>query len=121
MQRLLGAIFPQTNVRPHTTRVSQDCLHTVTSLLLPARSQVLSPIEHIWDNLGWRVGPPTSLNELEVWLLQIWNEMSQDIIQHLYTPMLDRSASCIRARGVQYGIKSSILLPFSAKKTILSL
>ncbi|GFT75470.1 hypothetical protein TNCV_4832851 [Trichonephila clavipes] len=46
-------------------RVSQDCLHTVTTLSWPARSLDLSPIEHIWDLLGWRNGHPTSLNELE--------------------------------------------------------
>ncbi|GFX43211.1 transposable element Tcb2 transposase [Trichonephila clavipes] len=55
MQRLLGATFQQDNARPHTARMSQDCL------LLP----FLSPIEHNWDHLGWRVGHPMSLNELE--------------------------------------------------------
>ncbi|GFS87602.1 transposable element Tcb2 transposase [Trichonephila clavipes] len=34
MQRLPGAIFQQDNARPHTARVSQDCLHTVTTLPL---------------------------------------------------------------------------------------
>ncbi|GFX20716.1 transposable element Tcb1 transposase [Trichonephila clavipes] len=110
MQRLPGAIFQQDNARPHTARLSQDCLHTVTTLHWPARSPDLSPIEHIWDHLGRRVGHPTSLNELEERLQQIWNEMSQDIIQNLYASMPDRIASCIRAR--QQGIKSSILLPF---------
>ncbi|GFW49391.1 transposable element Tcb1 transposase [Trichonephila clavipes] len=80
-------------------RVSQDCLRTVTTLPWPARSSDLSPIEHIWDHLGWRVGPPTSLNELEARLLQIWNEMSQDIIQNLYASIPDRISLCIRARG----------------------
>ncbi|GFV35369.1 transposable element Tcb1 transposase [Trichonephila clavipes] len=46
-------------------RVSQDCLRTVTTLPWPARSPDLSPIKHIWDHLGWSVGIPTSLNELE--------------------------------------------------------
>ncbi|GFT55418.1 transposable element Tcb2 transposase [Trichonephila clavipes] len=48
-----------------TQWVSQDCLHTVTTLSWPTRSPDLSPIEHIWDLLGWRNGYPTSLNELE--------------------------------------------------------
>ncbi|GFU99332.1 hypothetical protein TNCV_862271 [Trichonephila clavipes] len=34
-------------------------------------------------SFGWRVGHPTSLNELETRLQQIWNEMSQDIIREL--------------------------------------
>ncbi|GFV43111.1 transposable element Tcb1 transposase [Trichonephila clavipes] len=79
-------------------RVSQDCLRTVTILPWPAHSPDLSPIEPIWDNLGRQVGHPTSLNELEARLQQIWNEMSQDIIQNLYAFMPDRIASCIRAR-----------------------
>ncbi|GFX55285.1 transposable element Tcb2 transposase [Trichonephila clavipes] len=65
MQRLLCAIFHQDNARPRMARVSQDCLHTLTTLPWPARSPNLSPIEHIWDHLGRRVGHPTSLNELE--------------------------------------------------------
>ncbi|GFV65882.1 transposable element Tcb2 transposase [Trichonephila clavipes] len=62
MQRLPGAIFQQDNVRSHTARVSQDCLRTVTTLPWPARSPDFSPIKHIWDHLGRRVGHPTSLN-----------------------------------------------------------
>ncbi|GFW77218.1 transposable element Tcb2 transposase [Trichonephila clavipes] len=65
MQRLQGAIFQQDNARPHTARVLQSCIHTVTTLPWPARFSDLSPIEHIWDHLGRRVGHPTSLNEVE--------------------------------------------------------
>ncbi|GFS85045.1 hypothetical protein TNCV_1306441 [Trichonephila clavipes] len=39
-------------------------LRTVTTHSWPARSPDLSPIQHIWDHLGQRVGHPTSLNEL---------------------------------------------------------
>ncbi|GFV53733.1 transposable element Tcb1 transposase [Trichonephila clavipes] len=79
----------------HTARVSQDCLRTVTTLSWPARSPDLSPIEPIWDHLGRRVGHPTSLSELEARLQQIWNKMSQDLIQNLYPSMTDRIASAI--------------------------
>ncbi|GFW31659.1 transposable element Tcb1 transposase [Trichonephila clavipes] len=91
--------FQQDNARSHKARVSQDCLPTVTTLPSPARSPDLSPIEHIWDHLELRVGHPTSLDELQERLQQIWNEMSQDIIQNLYASMSDRIASCIRARS----------------------
>ncbi|GFT95293.1 transposable element Tcb1 transposase [Trichonephila clavipes] len=103
LQRLPGAIFQQDNARPHTARVSQDCLRTVTTLPWPSRSPYLSTIEHIWHHLGRRVGHPTSLNELEARLQQIWNEMSRNIIQNLYSSMHDRIASCIRARGGSTG------------------
>ncbi|GFT00324.1 transposable element Tcb1 transposase [Trichonephila clavipes] len=103
MQRLPRAIFQQDNARPHKARVSQDYILTVTTLHCPARSSDLSPIEYIWDHLVRRVGHPTSLNELEAMLQQIWNEMSQDIIQNLYASMPDRIASCIRAGGGSTG------------------
>ncbi|GFV60500.1 transposable element Tc3 transposase [Trichonephila clavipes] len=55
MQMLLRGIFQQDNARHHMTRVSQDCLRTVTTLPWPIRSPDLSPIEHYWNNLGRRV------------------------------------------------------------------
>ncbi|GFY17662.1 transposable element Tcb2 transposase [Trichonephila clavipes] len=54
--RLPGTIFQQDNARSHTARVSQDCLRNFISLPWPIRFPDLSPIEHIWDHLGWRVG-----------------------------------------------------------------
>ncbi|GFV81791.1 transposable element Tcb2 transposase [Trichonephila clavipes] len=96
---LPGAVFQQNNVRPHKARVSQDCLRTVTTLPWLARSSVLAPIEHIWDHLGRRVEHQTSLNELVASLQQIWNEMSQDIIQIFYASMPERIATFIHARG----------------------
>ncbi|GFU86562.1 transposable element Tcb1 transposase [Trichonephila clavipes] len=86
------------NTRPHTAKVSHYYICTVTTLPWPARSPDLSPIEYKFDHLGWRVGHPTILNELEGRLQQIWNKMSQDIIQNLYASMPDRIVSCIRAR-----------------------
>ncbi|GFW94917.1 transposable element Tcb2 transposase [Trichonephila clavipes] len=110
MQWFRGAIFQQDNARHHTARVSQDCLRTVTTLPWPARSPDLSPIKHIWDHLGRRVGHPTSLNELVAMLQQIWDEMSQEIIQNLYASMPVCRAFTLE--GVQQGIKSSVLLLF---------
>ncbi|GFW08116.1 transposable element Tcb2 transposase [Trichonephila clavipes] len=89
MQRLPGAIFQQDNARPHTPRVSQDCLHTVTTFPWPARPPELSPIEHIWDYLGREVEHSTSLNELKTRLQQIWNEMFENVIQNLYASIPD--------------------------------
>ncbi|GFV46659.1 transposable element Tcb2 transposase [Trichonephila clavipes] len=87
----------------YNTQVSQDCLCTVTTLPWLARSPDLSPIEHIWDHLGRRVGHPTSFRGLEARLQQIWNEMSQDIIHNSYASMPDRIASCRLARGGSTG------------------
>ncbi|GFU88058.1 transposable element Tcb1 transposase [Trichonephila clavipes] len=91
--------FQQDDARPHTARVSQDCLCTVSTLPWPDRSPDLSPIKNIWDHLRRLVGHPASLNELESRLQQIWYEMSQDIIQNLYAPMPNLITLCVRARG----------------------
>ncbi|GFW14002.1 transposable element Tcb1 transposase [Trichonephila clavipes] len=104
MQQLTRAIFQLDNSRPHTARLSQDFLRTFTNFIWPAQSQYFPPIEHIWDHLGLRVGHPTSLNELETMLQQIWSKMSQDIIHNLYASMPDRIiALCFRAIGGSTG------------------
>ncbi|UYV84223.1 hypothetical protein LAZ67_X001577 [Cordylochernes scorpioides] len=42
-----GLTFQQDNARPHTARVTMDCLQSCRNLSWPARSPDLSPIEHI--------------------------------------------------------------------------
>ncbi|GFW20763.1 transposable element Tcb1 transposase [Trichonephila clavipes] len=103
MQRLPGALSPQDNDWSHTAKVSQVCLRIFNTLPCPARFPDLSPFEHIWDLLERNVGHPTSLNERDARLQQIWNEMSEDVIQNLYASMPDCIASCIRARGGSTG------------------
>ncbi|GFT53631.1 transposable element Tc1 transposase [Trichonephila clavipes] len=43
-----GAIYQQDNARPHTARLSQQCLQGYDVLPWPVRSPDLSPIEHVW-------------------------------------------------------------------------
>ncbi|GFU28108.1 HTH_Tnp_Tc3_2 domain-containing protein [Trichonephila clavipes] len=43
-----GAIYQQDNARPHTARLSQQCLQGYDVLPWPNRSPDLSPIEHVW-------------------------------------------------------------------------
>ncbi|GFS54714.1 transposable element Tcb1 transposase [Trichonephila clavipes] len=77
----------------------QGCHKTVSASYYPSLACSIPRFVSNQAYLGWRVGHLLSLNELEARLQQIWNEMSQDIIQNLYASMPDRTASCIRARG----------------------
>ncbi|GFX14620.1 transposable element Tcb2 transposase [Trichonephila clavipes] len=79
----------------------QDCLRTVTTLPWPIRSPDLTPIKHIWDILGRRVGNPMSLKELDARLQQIWNEMSPINIQNLYASTPDLSHRAFVLEEVQ--------------------
>ncbi|GFU99717.1 transposable element Tcb2 transposase [Trichonephila clavipes] len=52
-----GAIYQQDNARPHTARLSQQCLQGYDVLPWPTRSPDLSPIENVWDALGRQLQP----------------------------------------------------------------
>ncbi|GFW97417.1 transposable element Tcb2 transposase [Trichonephila clavipes] len=115
MQRLPGGIFQQDNARPHIASVLQDCLHTATTLPWPARSPDLSPIEHIWDHLGWRVWHPTSLNELEAKLQQNGTKCLKTSYRTCMLQYLIVLHRAFALEEVQQGIKSSSLLPLCLK------
>ena len=67
-------VFRQDNARCHTARVCADYLQQqqVNVLPWPAKSQDLSPIEHLWDVLDRRVRrrQPATLAHLELFLEQ---------------------------------------------------
>ncbi|GFX83168.1 transposable element Tcb2 transposase [Trichonephila clavipes] len=49
----LMQLFPPNGSGAILGLTRQVCLKTVSVMLLPIRSPDVSPIEHIWDNLGW--------------------------------------------------------------------
>ncbi|UYV76563.1 hypothetical protein LAZ67_14001162 [Cordylochernes scorpioides] len=94
-----GLTFQQYNSRPHTARVTMDCLQSCRTLPWPAKSPDLSPIEHIWDVMGRRLQPSRNVDYLARQLETIWQEIPQHTIRNLYQSMTRLVAACIQASG----------------------
>ncbi|GFV95060.1 transposable element Tcb2 transposase [Trichonephila clavipes] len=77
---LPGAIFQQDNARPHTARVTEDFLRHLQTLLWPARSPDLSPVEHVWDQLKRQMPSCHSVHDLELAVQDLWAHLHQDNI-----------------------------------------
>ena len=97
--------YQQDNARPHTARVTQEFLRQsdIDVMPWPPYSPDLSPIEHLWDQLGRRVAnrlhTPTTRPELILALNQEWARIPQHNIRTLIRSMRRRCTSCIGADG----------------------
>ena len=86
-QRNFDNVFQHGNARCHVARVCQDFLNQNRTRVLPwpALSPDLSPIEHLWDELGKRVrhrqNPTETLQKLHEALVHEWNNIPQAFIQ----------------------------------------
>ena len=91
-------VLQHDNARPHTARVTTQYLanQNINVMDWPAFSPDMNPIEHIWDALGRRVraqGPFPNLRQLEVTLVQEWNNLPQQLIQDVIGSMRRRLTS----------------------------
>ena len=106
IQRVPGPrIFQHDNARPHVARITREYLqaHNVNTLNWPALSPDLSPIEHIWDELGRRVRQrpvqAQTLQKLEDALHEEWRALPIEAVRTAIHSMRRRCHTVIANRG----------------------
>ena len=102
---LTRPVFMDDNARPHRSRAVIECLrqNAISTLLWPARSPDLNPLEHLWDILGRKIceitPPVQTLLELEAALHREWQQIPQQRIQRLVKGMRRRLDAAIAVQG----------------------
>ncbi|GFX54529.1 uncharacterized protein TNCV_792161 [Trichonephila clavipes] len=96
----------QDNARPHTARMSQDCLLTVTALPWPSR-----PPEFVSNRayMGSFGTASWASNEFERTRGKVTANMERNVSSYrTYAAMPDLIASCIRTRGGSTGVNPQV-------------
>lgn len=100
-----NAVFQQDNARPHTARLTTHYLqaNNVNVMEWPSKSPDLSPIEHVWDLLDRRVRQrpvqPQTLRQLQMALVQEWNNIPMNVIRRYLRSMRRRCRAVIQSAG----------------------
>ena|SRR5215475_8574681 len=77
--------------------------HSMDTIMHPAQSPDMNPIEHVWKVLKeWvnkQLRHPKNAEELKTALLEEWEKIEIELINHLIESMEDRVSALLRAKG----------------------
>ncbi|GFV54790.1 DDE_3 domain-containing protein [Trichonephila clavipes] len=93
-----GAIYQQDNARPHTARLSQQCLQGYDVLPWPARSPDLSPIKAYLGRAGKATAAVPRYRRINCADAKTMAGSSTGVISDLIESMPCRISACIAAR-----------------------
>ncbi len=98
-----SCVFHQDNAKPHTAAITTAWLHSrrVWVLNWPACSPDLPPIENIWHNIKRKIRyrQPRTLQQLETYIRQEWDQIPTPKLQKLITLMPRRPQIVLKRRG----------------------
>ena len=93
------------NARPHVARVCRDAIQAsnIETFVWPPYGADLSPIEHLWDELGRKIRnrnpAPHNVAELTAALQDEWQNIPMRTVNRLMGSMHRRIRAAIAARG----------------------
>ncbi len=99
-------VFQQDNAKPHTAAITTAWLRSrrVRVLNWPACSPDLSPIENIWRIIKRNIRQrwPRTLQQLETYIRQEWDQIPTAKLQKLITSMPRHLQTVLKRRGDFY-------------------
>ncbi|GFU23389.1 DDE_3 domain-containing protein [Trichonephila clavipes] len=94
-----GAIYQQDNARPHTARLSQQCLQGYDVPTMACQVTRSFANRACLDALGRQLQPSRDTGELTAQMQRLWQDLPQGVISDLIESMPRRISACIAARG----------------------